>query len=153
MTLPYIKKCFIFDFTYNITANPKTAHLGQVLINHILAMEFQDTENKYFYQNKINIVLMLYRISQLEDVYKTCSLDLTEKGLNDLFVWNLVDSKKNIFQETKIKKQRTYLETLFKILLNLAIKTQKHLYLKVLELNFAKEINGCVAVTGLRKFE
>ena len=129
--IPYHKNPFIFTFLYDLSNQKSLYHYGLVLINLLLVASFENNKSKFFYQFKINSVLLLYRVIKSNSI-DISQCNLSEKGLKDIFIDELIYSKFNLLSNIS-KKKKMYVELIYDIMMNLYIKTKNNKYYNVLK--------------------
>ena len=137
LTLPYHKQSFVSEFIYEllVAKNTITTDYGQILVNMLLLVNSQDVKDiECFYHIKLNSIHLLYRAVKSYDFIQCVNkLIINVKGLIELYEYDLINLKVNIFKDTpQINKKKCYAEALFEILLYLCIYSNKMDYYSVI---------------------
>ena len=94
--IPYHINPFIFDFIYDIMTNEKLRDHGQVLINLMAVMSFEnEIDSKFYYHFHVKILLLLYRIIKSKNI-KNEKYIFEEQVISNLFKENLIATKYNM---------------------------------------------------------
>ena len=132
--IPYHKNPFIFDFIYDIMTNEKLRDHGQVLINLMAVMSFENViDSKFYYHFHVKILLLLYRIIKSKNI-KNEKYIFEEQVISNLFKENLIETKYNMLYNIPWAKgkKKSYVELLFEVLVGLCIKTNSDKYILLL---------------------
>ena len=137
LILPYHKKPFISTCLYNCLEENNLIDYGRILINDLLTANFDKEANpKLYYLFKINILILLYRITKSDNIDINEKFILNENGLKDLFNMDLVTSKYNILKDISNNRKKTYIELLFEIIMGLYIRTRNEKYFEIVNYLF-----------------
>ena len=131
--LPYHKKPFIIDFLFEIIIT-KTTYLraiGQKLINLLLQITLEDTNNlEFLLYIKFHLVVLFYRaIKSKEFLAFIDDYEFSENGIKFLFNYDLATTKINILKDVPgINKKKCFVEILFEIMLFFCTHSKKEIY-------------------------
>ena len=132
--IPYHKNPFIYSFIYDIMTNEKLRDYGQVLINLMAVMSFEnEIDSKYYYHFHVKILLLLYRIIKSNKI-KNENYNFEEQVITNIFKENLIATKYNMLYNIPWAKgkKKSYVELLFEVLVGLCIKTKNDKYFLIL---------------------
>ena len=143
LIMPYHKKPFILSFLYTSIIKKDLIDYGKSLINIMLCSNVKkDINPNLFYKFKIKSAILLYRIIKSKDIIIDESFNiLNSKGLQDLFITDLVSSKNNVFKDISNNRRKTYVELLYGILMNFYIKTKDKKFIEIAHLIFVNNKN------------
>ena len=130
LIIPYHKNPFIFDFLYDIMIDENLRDYGQVLINTMVVLSFENyIDNKYVYYFKVNTLILLYRIIKSKKI-KNENYNFEEQVLSNLFDDNLITTKYNMLYNIPWAKgkKKCYVEMLYEVLVGLSVKSQNDKY-------------------------
>ena len=134
LIIPYHKNPFIFDFIYDIMTNEELRDHGQVLINLMAIMSFDNgIDLKFYYHFHVKILLLLYRIIKSKDI-KNENYIFEEQVISNIFKEDLITTKYNMLYNIPWAKgkKKCYVELLFEVLVGLCIKTKNDKYYLIL---------------------
>ena len=134
LIIPYHKSPFIFDFLYNIMLNEKLRDYGQVLINTIVVLSFENKiDSKYNYYFYLNTLILLYRIIKSKNI-KNENYNFEEQVITNLFNDDLITTKYNMLYNCLWAKgkKKCYVELLYEVLVGLYVKTKNEKYFSIL---------------------
>ena len=134
LIIPYHINSFIFDFIYDITTNEKLRDYGQVLINLMVVMSFEnEIDSKFYYHFHVKILVLLYRIMKSKKI-KNQNFNFEEQVILNLFNENLIATKYNMLYNAYWAKgkKKCYVELLFEVLAELSVKTKNEKYILIL---------------------
>ena len=130
---PNHKKPFLMDFFYDIIVT-KTTYLrtiGQNIINLMLMVNLEDSNDfEFLYYSKLHLIIAFYRAIKSNDFLNYIDdYSFSEEGLKNLFNYDLVTTKLNIFKDVPcIPKKKCYIEALFEIMLFFLVNSKKEIY-------------------------
>ena len=134
LIIPYHKNPFIFDFLYDIMVNEKLRDYGQVLINTMVVLSFENNiDPKYAFYFRVNLLILLYRIIKSKDI-KNENYNFDEQVISSLFDDNLITTKYNMLYNISWAKgkKKCYVEMLYEVLVGLSVKSQNDKYFLML---------------------
>jgi hypothetical protein len=127
----------VSEFLYELlTAKNKiSTDYGQILVNMLLLVNLQEVKDiECLYHIKLNSILLLYRVIKSNNFFQYVNkIIINDKGLLELFDFELISLKINIFKDTpQVNKKKCYAEVLYEILLYLCIYTNKMDYYSII---------------------
>ena len=134
LIIPHHKNPFIFDFLYDIMVSENLRNYGQVLINTMVVLSFENAiDNKYVYYFKVNTLILLYRIIKSKNI-KNENYNFEEQVISNLFDDNLITTKYNMLYNISWAKgkKKCYVEMLYEVLVGLSVKSQNDKYFLML---------------------
>jgi len=134
LIIPYHKNPFIFDFLYDMMVNEKLRDYGQVLINTMVVLSFENNiDPKYAFYFRVNLLILLYRIIKSKDI-KNEIYNFDEQVISSLFDDNLITTKYNMLYNISWAKgkKKCYVEMLYEVLVGLSVKSQNDKYFLML---------------------
>ena len=132
--VPFHKSPFIFDFIYDIMTNEKLRDYGQVLINLMVVMSFEnEIDSKFYYHFHVQTLLLLYRIIKSKKI-KNQNFKFEEQVISNIFNENLISTKYNMLYNISWAKgkKKCYVELLYEVLAGLCVKTKNEKYFLLL---------------------
>ena len=134
LIIPHHKNPFIFDFLYDIMINENLRNYGQVLINTMVVLSFENNiDLKYVFYFKVNTLILLYRIIKSKNI-KNENYNFEEQVISNLFDDNLITTKYNMLYNISWAKgkKKCYVEMLYEVLVGLSVKSQNDKYFLML---------------------
>ena len=148
--IPYHKTPFFFDFIYDIMTNEKLRDYGQVLINLMVVMSFEnEIDSKFYYHFHVQTLILLYRIMKSKAI-KNKNFNFEEQVISNIFNENLILTKYNMLYNVSWAKgkNKCYVELLYEVLVSLCVWTKNEKYFLLLYKMFVKYVTKFTSYEG-----